>query len=176
MFWSLFIIKLGCSQSDCRDFFCQCDNQQIRFWTKRFIIYIFCFYRLLDKTDRLELPKVIYMYGPSLYKNYFYSKAICGKSSSRCQSTNFDFLKVSRWKLQVLLLSVQTWLPEKSYTCVCLWYLLRFLLICLQNCRKYFFHEDLNCHFHLSVKLLDKQFPKRFSLHPYSDGLKLVKT
>ena len=41
-------------------------------------------------------------------------------------------------------------------TCICMWYFLRFHLICVLNYRLDLFHQSLRRQFHLCIKLLDE--------------------
>ena len=65
------------------------------------------------------------------------------------------FINFQKRNIAFFLLAVQFWSTEISKTWVCIWFFLRFQLICLQKYRLEFFHHDFSGQLHLCRKLLD---------------------
>ena len=122
----------------------------------------YIFLTFLRKFHRLYLPKLVYMYDASLKWNKFFSKNTNCISSSRREPSSFVFLLVSKWETSSCIALSRNFLVEISKTCLCMWFCLRFQLICLQNYWLDFFHQVLSGKFCLFVTLPDKRTPNHF--------------
>ena len=58
------------------------------------------------------------------------------------------------------MFSAKTWLAEKSKTCICTCFFLRFQLVYLQKYRLDFFHQGFSGQLYLSLRSIDKHIPK----------------
>ena len=138
MVWFVSRYKLSFQQSKSQDFFRKSVNQQFCFCPRSVKIHMFLSF-FLRNFDWPNLPRNYVNVRCAFVSEITFFGDTGSLFSVIRQPTNFKFW--NRWH-KVLLLSAETRWGDFSKTCKCMWFFLRFQLICLQYYRLNFSNKD----------------------------------